>query len=76
MNMDKTEPFIEVILFGIQDGPVLESRIEKPVSRVTMLRQMWKTLDGVCDHRVVYDVLGYPYDVRICFTCGKHRGLV
>ncbi len=29
-----------------------------------------------CDHKVVHDVPGYAYDVRLCYICGANLGLI
>ena len=31
---------------------------------------------GKCPHTIVKDEEGWPYDIRLCVTCGENLGLV
>ena len=31
---------------------------------------------GTCQHKVVFDVPGWMYDTRVCYTCSKGLGTI
>ena len=69
-----TEPFFEEVKEAVC-GVVIQSTVRdatpEDIERAKQLHE-----HGQCPHNVVVDELGYLYDSRSCFTCGKGLGLV
>ena len=44
--------------------------------QIRHLEQEEQKLINECDHKVFYDIEGWPYDIRTCNGCGKHLGTI
>ncbi|MFA5378820.1 MAG: hypothetical protein WC455_23915 [Dehalococcoidia bacterium] len=73
MPEDK-KPFKEVVrerMCGIVTQSDIEPATPEDIAEAAALHAQ-----GKCPHNVVYDEAGWPYDFRICFTCGESQGTV
>lgn len=71
---NKTEPFVEIVIERIENY-VLASKI-RDATKKDIIRAEKLHKKGKCPHNVVVDTLGYMYDFRDCYTCGKGLGTV
>lgn len=57
-------------------GVVLTSKIQDVTPDEIREAEAVFAATGACDHALVYDTIGYAYDIRTCAICGTGRGLV
>jgi hypothetical protein len=70
----KTKPFFEEVTERIGEH-VLASKIRDATPEdIEKAKKLHKL--GKCPHNIVFDTLGYMYDFRECFICGKGLGTV
>ena len=74
LPMKKAKLYVETITDGTIEM-VWGSKI-RPAKREDIRRARHLHSLGVCPHNVVFDVEGYPYDLRICAICKKDLGTV
>jgi len=68
------KPFKEVVkerMGGVVVWSEIEEATEEDIAESAALHAA-----GKCPHNIVYDEAGWPYDFRICFTCGESQGMV
>jgi hypothetical protein len=71
----KSEPFYEHIKEIGPNGLPCSSTITPATSEQLAEAEALHQL-GKCPHTIVYDEAGWPYDIRVCYTCGEGRGLI
>lgn len=71
---ESKQPFFEEVLERAGDTVIRSNIREATQEEITKANELHQ--QGNCPHNIVYDELGWPYDVRICYTCGKNLGLV
>lgn len=84
---DVSEVFVEVRKRGCTDlrnptkkekeeADELRKAIEKAELNLRSAEAELNKLTDKCAHKLVYDVPGHPYDVRMCYVCGGSLGVV
>ena len=74
MNQNQTELFYEEVVERVGDT-VIASNI-RPATEEEIKNAEKLHKEGKCPHNIVKDKDGWPYDIRICATCGENLGLV
>jgi hypothetical protein len=62
--------------YEITEADNLRGELSVVKKQIDLLKEKQKELEKSCNHRVIYDKEGFPYDIRICFGCGKGMGLI
>ena len=66
--------YYEVITEGTPDH-IISSKFHK-ANRKEILEAKKLHKKGKCPHTIFYDLAGYPYDFRVCGTCGNGKGTI
>lgn len=56
-------------------GMVLSSDV-RPATEADIAAAKQLHEAGQCPHNIIYDIPSWPYDVRVCGTCGAGLGVV
>lgn len=72
-KITKTPYFEEVIecVNGIITASNIRLATQEEIEKAESLHK-----EGKCPHNIVYDVYGWMYDFRMCYTCGGSLGTV
>jgi hypothetical protein len=68
------KPFFEQ--FTEHMGDIVTASTVRPATRTDVLCAALSRAYGKCQHTVVFDVSGFIYDIRKCYTCGAHLGYI
>ena len=58
----------------IRDGTIIEPSREDLLEHLEIVLNKKENPD--CKHKVLYDIDGYPYMLRICATCGFNTEVI
>jgi hypothetical protein len=70
----KRKVFFEEVIEKIA-GIVVQSNIREATGDEIVEAELLHR-EGKCPHTIVYDESGWPYDFRMCHTCGLSLGTV
>ena len=68
------QPFVETVTERIGRHIVMSTI--RPATKADIEKARKLHVKGKCPHNVVVDEVGYMYDFRGCFICGKGLGTV
>ena len=76
MSSFEKKPVREIPSVAGQDPRWCGSTLAKVSDKEIREAQKEFSASGKCKHDIIYDVPGWPYDVRYCFICEELLGVV